>query len=87
MKGTIIREGQEVEVATTRKECHWIEGATGIYNKRNCESSSDYLPVYHCVFYRLCSPFGRNTDPDLIRDCEGCGDYRPKLAVQPGNMG
>jgi len=87
MTGTILRCGNEVEVSTTRKPCHWLGDTTGIHNKRQCEESSDYLPIYHCVLYRLCSPFGKNTDPDLIHDCEECSDYRSKLAVTPVNMG
>lgn len=77
---TIIRDGHEHTIFLLRPPCRHLGERTSHRAKRRCENSTDYLPLYRCAKYRLCSPLGPTTDADLIHPCEACAFYRPRLA-------
>lgn len=76
---TIICSGEEKQVQLLRPPCSLMGERSQVTAKKECKDSSCFLPVYGCSVFRLCSPFGATTDPDLIPTCEGCERYhRPR---------
>lgn len=83
MQDTILANNHERTATLFRPRCEHLGPRTVHRAKRRCENSADYLPIYRCGKYRLCSPFGQTTDADLIHACEGCVFYRASLAENP----
>lgn len=73
---TILREGVESQVMAYSKCVHLGE-RTGRRVKAQCSLSTAWLPEYRCAIHRLTSPFGACSDPELVKTCQRCTDFKP----------
>lgn len=80
LKDIVIRGEHRLESVAFRGNCYQLAGRTALTAKGDCEDPASYLPVYHCVQFRLCSPFGKVVDAGLIQACETCPVYAHTLA-------
>lgn len=73
MKDTMLTSDGKREVEILNP-CAHLGSRTENLAKKDCKEAT-YLPVYGCPRYRLCSPFGKVVDADLIQPCQDCPKY------------
>lgn len=83
MKDTILRDGIEIEAILLGAPCRSLGARTDLRAKGGCETGINFMPVYRCLEYRLCSPFGSTSDLNLIHPCQGCPRYKNKFDFPP----
>lgn len=75
IRGTGTQGGKAVAVLGLRGDCNYLRGQTQQTVKTACKTTPLYVPLFHCIKKRLCSPFSEIVDSDLIQECCSCSTY------------
>lgn len=76
MTDTILRNGTYERIESLRTPCKYLGERTKHRTKEACANSAAFLPVYTCDLHVRCSPYGNTTDPQVIKPCGTCEEYK-----------